>query len=238
MTKWYNLIKENDNEISLLIYIEDFLSTNELKSCKEWLNNKYLSNSFIGETTEQTSRKNIRKQLWYQEDNGYFCEKWKDRYPRWKSNNYDNELTRIQNTIREKLKDRIYDEFEIDIERISNKYNKTENTIDTSFDINSCLVNLYETGNEGISPHRDNSDSFGIYPTIIGLSIGATRTMKITRNRNINKTDNSLETIFEMKDNSLFIMMGASQKYYTHEIIKEPHIKEKRYSFTFRKWLK
>jgi alkylated DNA repair dioxygenase AlkB len=95
--------------------------------------------------------------------------------------------------------------------------------------INSCLVNLYENGNDKISRHKDSSDSFGNIPTIVNLSIGQTRILRLINNE---------ETIdFPLEHNSLFIMAGSSQKNYTHEIIEDKTITKKRYSLTFRELL-
>ena len=41
--------------------------------------------------------------------------------------------------------------------------------------INSCLVNKYRNGDDSIRPHRDTPDSFGFYPSIIGLSLGSSK---------------------------------------------------------------
>ena len=41
---------------------------------------------------------------------------------------------------------------------------------------------------------------------------------------------------FELKNNSIFIMGGDSQREYTHQIDKEENVKDTRYSLTFRKY--
>lgn len=148
-----------------------------------------------------TKKNNIpinRKQIWFQEEGKYFCKEWKHSYPRWTANNYTEILSSIQNKI--------------------NKHSKKTT--------NSCLINLYETGNDFIPPHKDTHLSFGHYPHIFNLSIGSTRTLKISNH----KTDLK----FDLEHNSLFIMSGASQKYYHHEILKDPSIKTPRISLTFR----
>ena len=105
------------------------------------------------------------------------------------------------------------------------------------------MVNKYRDGNDSIKPHRDTPDSFGEYPTISGLSIGGKRKIVFRKidydlkNYNSMKKDKTSEVDFEMEleDNSLFIMGGASQKYYSHEIPKSES-KETRYSLTFREF--
>ena len=244
MVNWYQHIKEFENESSYLIYIDNFLSKEDLYICQMWLEKRYYSGDFIGETNKSESRMNTRnrKQMWFQKDGHYFCPKWRERHPRWQSKDYDPLLIYIQNCVKNQLMNN--DTFA----KLGLNFNnvKCEN-IDTGFHFNSCLVNVYEDGNEGISPHRDNMESFGMYPTIVGLSIGATRKMKIQKiifdehNSLSLKVDpdpdnKGLSMEFPLENNSLFIMMGASQKYYTHEIVKEPDILDRRFSFTFRHW--
>jgi len=149
-----------------------------------------------------SGKKIDREQIWFEPNNNYFCKVWKERTDRWQPHQYNNTLTKIQSIISTK----------------------------TKVEIDSCLVNKYKDGNDIIAPHKDNSISFGIYPTIIIYSIGSTREMKI--NNDIIKKSK----LFSLEDNSVFIMSGASQKYYTHEIIKS-NTKNVRYSLTFRKYI-
>jgi len=248
MKYWHQCIKENDSEISILLYIENFLSDDNLMICENWLKKRYYDGDFIGESSkinESEIERYSRKQMWFQEDKEYFCSLWKERHKRWESYEYDRTLQYIQELVQTKILDNIkHSMFSIELHELSKYY---KGILDTRFNFNSCLVNVYENGNEGISPHRDCLDSFGLYPTIVGLSIGATRHMKIKRivfnENNIlsMKNDNDpknkgLSMELPLQNNSVFIMMGASQKYYTHEIIKEPEIKDKRFSLTFRQW--
>lgn len=144
-----------------------------------------------------------REQIWFDKNNNYFCKVWKTREERWKANAYDKKLTEIENKIKNKL----------------------------GIDIDTCLVNKYNSGNDSISAHKDSTFSFGEYPHIIIYSLGSEREMKI--NSDINKKSFKVK----LKSNSIFIMRGGSQKYFTHEIIKDKS-KGVRYSLTFRKYLK
>ena len=224
-------IIENDtlNEHTYLIYIPNFLDKNTLDLLNRWLiiKNKLFSG---GDITEKN--KVYRKQIWFQKDGEYFCKSWKNKYKRWEAKKYEKELIYIQTKVKDKLNYLL-------LNKINNDFIK-EN-INFNLDFNSCLLNLYENGQEFISPHRDCIESFGLYPTIIGLSIGETRTLrfkKIKFNKNNLKSlkkDMNNTFDFTLQNNSIFIMAGCSQKYYTHEIIKD-NSKNKRYSFTFRKW--
>ena len=101
----------------------------------------------------------------------------------------------------------------------------------TNIFINSCLINKYKDGNDLIPPHKDNSYSFGEYPKVLIFSVGSEREIKFTSD-----IDNSTFS-FKLKPNSLFIMSGGSQKYFTHEILKND-TKNVRYSLTFRDYIK
>jgi alkylated DNA repair dioxygenase AlkB len=204
-----------NGEESRFIYIKNILSANDLEILETWLQNK----SFI--SGKCISGKEIpRKQLWYHNEGKYFCDTWKVKYDRWKSQKYDNFLLEIQkkiNTIvNEKLNNNVF--------------------------FNSCLINYYRNGENTIKPHRDTPDSFGVYPIIANYSYGTTRKMLIKKidynpdNLNSLKHDKNdhMNIDINLEHNSLLIMSGASQKYFTHEIpVSNTNLS--RVSFTFRK---
>jgi alkylated DNA repair dioxygenase AlkB len=99
--------------------------------------------------------------------------------------------------------------------------------------INSCLINKYPQGENFIAPHRDSTLSFGLEPTIIGLSIGQTRHINFER---IDKNKKHMNFSFKLESNSIFIMGGASQVHYYHSINKEV-CENVRYSLTFREFI-
>lgn len=212
-----------DGECSFICHYPNFLDEQEKQVLQKWLENKDYKEG------KSISGKEIpRLQLWYQLENKYFNDKWKYRYDRWSSQKYDDILENIQMKVNNK----------------TNKLIEEYCPFITKPKINSCLVNKYRNGNDSIKPHRDTPDSFGEYPTITGLSIGGKRNIvfrKIDldlRNYNSMKKDNNSVMDFEMEleDNSLFIMAGASQKYYSHEIPKD-FSKDIRYSLTFREFI-
>lgn len=212
-----------DDELALFLYIPNVLNNNELLEITSWLNNlQYKKGKCI-------SGKDIpREQIWFQENGEYFCKNWKIKYDRWEAETYDDILSKYQRKINTIVNDKI------------KKYN-----IHTTCDFNSCLINKYRTGMDSIRPHRDTSDSFGEYPIIAGLSIGTTRTMVIKKIANESYQTNSLKhdsndsynLNVELEDNSLFIMAGSSQKYFTHEIPKKSQCINTRFSLTFREHL-
>ena len=171
---------------------------------------------------ENANGKDIpRRQLWFQRDNGYFCEQWHNRYPRWQSNEYSVELDELEKYVQEKLEFLLGD---------------TNVTIPT---LNSMLINKYRDGSDSIRPHRDSAISFGEEPTIVVISLGSPRDLVFKKVKNSSTdidTDYPQEFEFKMTDNSLFIMAGGSQRYYTHEIPKCPESGE-RFSITMREYI-
>ena len=211
-----------NGELTFICYFPNFLKDQEKINLQKWLELKdYKEGKSI------TGKEIPRMQLWFQENKKYFNENWKYRYDRWTSQDYDTFLYLIQDKVKEKTNELI--------EEYCPYIYKPK--------INSCLVNKYRDGNDSIKPHRDTPDSFGEYPTISGVSIGGKRKIVFRKidydlkNYNSMKKDKSSEVDFEMEleDNSLFIMGGASQKYYSHEIPKS-NSTETRYSLTFREF--
>uniref|UniRef100_A0A6C0EKY1 Fe2OG dioxygenase domain-containing protein n=1 Tax=viral metagenome TaxID=1070528 RepID=A0A6C0EKY1_9ZZZZ len=219
------IIEEPNQEISLFMYIPNILSNNKIKEIHSWLKNKtFLS----GQTSWNKSI--YREQLWFQKDNKYFCNEWSKRYPRWESNPYESVLLNLQNDLQYRLSN------------LNLNYKSVQQPI-----INSCLINKYRDENDSIKPHRDTEITFGTNPTIIGLSIGSERKIKIKRliydaeNTGVILYDNKkshLNFDVSLENGSLFIMAGASQKYFSHEIPKEDYLCSERFSLTFREVVK
>ena len=170
-----------------------------------------------------------RKQRWYQKEGKYFCNSWKNRYERWES---ANEYPTILNEIAAKIKSNkelceVLTQHDIDLE---------------SMNINSCLINQYRTGDDSIRAHRDTYLSFGKHPIIIGISMGDSRILRVRKLHNpeifksLKVEKSSDENIdFLLEDNSLFVMAGYSQTYFSHEVPKMSN-KGMRFSLTFREF--
>lgn len=154
-----------------------------------------------------------REQLWFQQNKEYFCKRWISRFDRWESNDYFEELINLQNKV-QKITNMIISD------------NNLQDIIEIP-KINSCLINYYKDGKSFIPPHKDTPISFGRYPVIIGVSFGDTRIFTLK-----NKKE---KYSFELKSNSIFMMAGSSQKYYTHEVEPSDSTKS-RYSLTFREY--
>ena len=220
----FKIIPEVNGENSIFIYIPNVFSKDKLKTIKHWLDKKEYRRGVTSWNKEI-----LREQLWYQMKHRYFCKDWKGRYSRWESNDYDNYLIELQNSI----------------QTIINCLNLNYMRVAVPT-INSCLINKYRDNSDSIKPHRDSLSSFGTNPTIVGLSVGSSRILQLKRiiydDSNINeiKPDRSKQHLnldIELENGSLFIMAGASQKYFSHEIKKTDHPCDTRYSLTFREHL-
>ena len=169
-----------------------------------------------------------RKQLWFQKDGKYFCDSWKNRYDRWES-------VQEYPEILEEITKKIYSCDEV-ISALKDNGIEIPN-------INSCLINKYRDGNDSIRAHRDTHLSFGDFPVIIGISLGDSRILRVRRlhfpelYKSMKVQKDSDEHIdFLLEDNSIFVMAGHSQKYFSHEIPKMED-KDCRYSLTFREFI-
>ena len=94
-TKTVINIKEDNNKLSYVGYIKDFISAPKQQDIFEWLENM---NDFKSGMT--TFGKEIpRLQKWYQSDNKYFAKEWKVKYNRWESCQYDDYLLDLQQNV-------------------------------------------------------------------------------------------------------------------------------------------
>lgn len=93
------------------------------------------------------------------------------------------------------------------------------------------LINWYEDGNHHIGPHSDDERDLVPNSSIYSFSFGATRTFRIR-----NKQSKKIVLDLELPNNSLVVMEGEMQKYYTHEVPKRLKVKERRINITFRRF--
>jgi len=107
--------------------------------------------------------------------------------------------------------------------------NSIEKITDTSF--NSCLLNLYHDGEEGMSWHSDNEKELGEDPIIASLSLGTGR--KFVFKHKITKQKVS---VF-LESGSLLVMKGKTQELWLHALPKTKKIHSPRINLTFRKIL-
>lgn len=102
----------------------------------------------------------------------------------------------------------------------------TEETLDVQF--NSCLLNLYHDGNEGMAWHSDDEKSLGRNTCIASLSFGAERKFSF-------KHKDSGQTIaLNLEHGSLLVMKDETQTHWLHRLNKSTKIKQPRVNLTFR----
>ncbi len=102
----------------------------------------------------------------------------------------------------------------------------TENLCGVKF--NSCLLNLYHDGNEGMAWHSDDEKSLGRNTTIASLSFGAERKFSF-------KHKDSGETIaLNLETGSLLVMKDETQTHWLHRLNKSTRVKHPRINLTFR----
>jgi len=104
-----------------------------------------------------------------------------------------------------------------------------ENLVDTKF--NSCLLNLYHDGNEGLGWHSDNEKSIQENSPIASVSFGAERKFLF-------KHKQSRKTIsIQLEHGSLLLMKDTTQKDWLHCLPKSKTITQARINLTFRQMI-
>jgi alkylated DNA repair dioxygenase AlkB len=172
-----------------------------------------------------------RIQRFYSIDNKPFCEYWKNTPPRWQPHTYEDWLLELQMETQEYINDTC--------EGLINAYPNFK-----PVDFTSALVNKYRNGLDFIPEHRDvvvmDRD-----PTIASISFGETRTFRVNRIKYTCETSDPRTIVhdkefrhfskeWKLNSGDLMIMAGSSQKYFSHEILKDPTVKGPRYNITFR----
>ncbi len=100
--------------------------------------------------------------------------------------------------------------------------NKTGDTF------NSCLLNLYHTGSEGMGWHADNEKELLIHGAIASLSFGAERKFVLKHK----ETKEKVELI--LQHGSLLMMKGTTQDHWLHRLPPTKKVTSPRVNLTFR----
>ncbi|KAA0939087.1 alpha-ketoglutarate-dependent dioxygenase AlkB family protein [Psychrobacter sp. ANT_H59] len=98
--------------------------------------------------------------------------------------------------------------------------------IDANF--NSCLLNYYPSGEDGMGYHADDEKELGEQPIIASLSLGATRKFVFKHKKTQDKVELYLES------GQLIVMHGDTQSFWKHSITKTKKVTTGRISLTFR----
>jgi alkylated DNA repair dioxygenase AlkB len=93
---------------------------------------------------------------------------------------------------------------------------------------NSCLLNLYHNGSEGMGWHSDDEKSLGKDSSIASLSLGAERKFALKHRAS------KQSTAIMLKHGSLLEMKGTTQTNWLHSLPKTTKITAPRINLTFR----
>jgi len=93
---------------------------------------------------------------------------------------------------------------------------------------NSCLLNLYHNGEEGMAWHSDGETDLKKNGTIASLSFGAERKFAFKHKQSKEKVELVLE------HGSLLIMKGTTQDHWLHRLPPTKQISKARVNLTFR----
>lgn len=93
---------------------------------------------------------------------------------------------------------------------------------------NSCLLNLYHDGNEGMAWHSDAEKDLKKDGAIASLSFGAERKFAFKH-----KEDQTTVALF-LEHGSLLVMKGATQSHWLHRLPPTKLVKRPRINLTFR----
>jgi alkylated DNA repair dioxygenase AlkB len=98
----------------------------------------------------------------------------------------------------------------------------------TATQFNSCLLNLYHDGDEGMAWHSDDEKSLQKNSSIASLSFGAERKFSFKHK----STKESLSLLLE--NGSLLLIKGTTQSHWWHSLPKTKKVKQPRINLTFR----
>lgn len=93
---------------------------------------------------------------------------------------------------------------------------------------NSCLLNLYHSGEEGMGWHSDAEKDLKNNGAIASLSLGAERRFVFKHKKNAHKVKVNLEK------GSLLLMKGETQKFWLHQLPPTKRVLDPRINLTFR----
>jgi alkylated DNA repair dioxygenase AlkB len=93
---------------------------------------------------------------------------------------------------------------------------------------NSCLLNLYHDGNEGMAWHSDDENTLQRHAAIASMSFGAERKFSFKHKKQ------SLKASVVLQHGSLLLMQGATQTHWLHSLPKTTRVTKPRINLTFR----
>lgn len=101
----------------------------------------------------------------------------------------------------------------------------------TGTKFNSCLLNLYHDGTEGMAWHSDDEKALAKDSAIASMSFGAERKFSFKHKRE------PLTVSMELESGSLLVMKGSTQTHWLHRLPKTTKVARPRVNLTFRTML-
>lgn len=98
----------------------------------------------------------------------------------------------------------------------------------TNETFNSCLLNLYQSGEEGMSWHSDNDPDLKANAAIASLSFGAERKFSF-KHKQTNETKSLI-----LQHGSLLVMKAETQRFWLHCLPITKKVDDLRINLTFR----
>jgi len=96
-------------------------------------------------------------------------------------------------------------------------------------EFNSCLLNFYHNGDDGMGWHSDNEKELDPYSPIASLSLGARRKFAFRH-----KEDKTTIPIY-LENGSVLMMYSPTQQFWRHALLKTKTVSTSRINLTFRK---
>jgi len=93
---------------------------------------------------------------------------------------------------------------------------------------NSCLLNLYHNGQEGVAWHSDDEKDLNTNGSIASLSFGATRKFALKHK------ETKYKQVFELNSSDLLEMKDETQRYWKHNVPTTKKVHTPRINLTFR----
>jgi alkylated DNA repair dioxygenase AlkB len=93
---------------------------------------------------------------------------------------------------------------------------------------NSCLLNLYHSGDEGMSWHSDSEKQLKRHGAIASVSLGSERQF-IFKHKKTKETHSSI-----LQHGSLLVMKGMTQTHWLHRLPPTKKVNSPRVNLTFR----
>jgi alkylated DNA repair dioxygenase AlkB len=98
-------------------------------------------------------------------------------------------------------------------------------------DFNSCLLNFYHDGDDGMGWHSDDEQELDPDAPIASLSLGAKRKFAFRH-----KQDKTTIPLY-LENGSALIMRSPTQQFWQHALLKTKAVSSPRINLTFRKIL-